>query len=262
MTAGADTPVILNINNLKASYEEFSVLNNVSLKVRRGEVLCIVGESGSGKSTLIKAVCSDPKLKIDEGTILYGDRDLTSLKNREMRKLLGPQIGLIQQNPWGAFNPLRRIGVQFKETFKSHGKDPDFNSIKELFGVLGLRDPDSILKMRPYELSGGMSQRIAIAAAFALEPELLLCDEITSALDVTTATAVTEQLLELKRSRGTTIVLVTHNLGMAKCIADRIAIMYRGEIVECADASKILTNPENDYTKRLLKDVPRILKVG
>jgi ABC-type dipeptide/oligopeptide/nickel transport system ATPase component len=116
--------------------------------------------------------------------------------------------------------------------------------------------------MRPYELSGGMSQRIAIAAAFALEPELLLCDEITSALDVTTATAVTEQLLELKRSRGTTIVLVTHNLGMAKCIADRIAIMYRGEIVECADASKILTNPENDYTKRLLKDVPRILKVG
>ena len=249
---------ILSISNLTASYDETVVLKDISLDVYNGEVLCIVGESGSGKSTLIKAICSDPELQVKEGSITYKDQEILQLKERNRQKLLGTQIGLIQQNPWGAFNPIRRIDAQFKETFKSHGKSLDIDIIKELFKVLGLKDSDNMLKMRPYELSGGMSQRLAIAASFALKPELLLCDEITSALDVTTASAVTEQLLKLKETHGTTIVLVTHNLGLAKCIADRIAIMYKGSIVECGKASDILTSPANAYTQRLLEDVPKL----
>jgi ABC-type glutathione transport system ATPase component len=249
---------ILNIRNLTAAYEEKDVLENVSLDVYKGEVLCIVGESGSGKSTLIRSVCCDHQIRIKEGNIAYKGKELTCLKESERQKLLGPQIGFIQQNPWGAFNPIRRIDVQFKETFKSHGRSFAIDKVKDTFRILGLKDADRILKMRPYELSGGMSQRIAIAASFALEPELLLCDEITSALDVTTASAVTGELIELKKTSGTTIVLVTHNLGLAKSIADRIAIIHQGRIVECGRALEILEKPENDYTKRLLNDVPRL----
>ena len=254
----ADKEKILKISGLSAAYEDVNVINSVSLDVYKGEVLCIVGESGSGKSTLIKAICADTAVSIKEGSITYKDKVLTDLKRRDMQKLLGCEIGLIQQNPWGAFNPIRRIDVQFKETFRSHGKFFHAERIKEIFEVLGLKDPDKILKMRPYELSGGMSQRIAIAAAFVLNPKLLLCDEITSALDVTIAMQVMQQLMVLKKQQETTIIMVTHNLGLAKCIADRIAIMYEGKIVECAEASDILKDPQDEYTKRLISDVPRL----
>lgn len=249
---------ILTIRDLSAAYEDTAVLRSVDLEVKKGEVLCIVGESGSGKSTLIRTICADPQITVTGGEICYQETKLTGMKKRERQKMLGTRIGMIQQNPWGAFNPIRRIDVQFKETFQSHGICFDPEKCKDIFSVLGLKDAGKILKMRPYELSGGMSQRIAIAAAFALEPELLLCDEITSALDVTTAMAVTDQLLELKETLGTTIVPVTHNLGMAKCIADRIAIMYRGRIVECEETDEILRCPKHEYTKRLLQDVPRL----
>ncbi len=250
--------MILRVKDFTASYEEFDALKDINLDVKRGEVLCIVGESGSGKSTLIKAICHDPDITVKSGIILYKDKNVVALGARERQKLLGTQIGFIQQNPWGAFNPIRRMEAQFKETFRSHGKEFDRDKVKEIFEVLGLKDADALLKQRPYELSGGMSQRVAICSSFALEPELLLCDEITSALDVTTASAVTEQLLKLKTTMGTTIVLVTHNLGMAKCIADRIAIMYKGRIVESGDVESIMGNPQHEYTKRLLSDVPRL----
>ncbi|MBQ7678834.1 MAG: ABC transporter ATP-binding protein [Butyrivibrio sp.] len=249
---------ILHISGLTASYEEAEVLHDVTLEVEDGEILCIVGESGCGKSTLIRAICADPVLRITGGSIRYREQDITHLKERDRQRLLGTQIGLIQQNPWGAFNPIRPIGVQFRETYKSHGRRFDADQIRAIFDVLGLKNADSILQMRPCELSGGMSQRVAIAAAFALEPALLLCDEITSALDVTTAAAVTEQLLTLKRTQGTTIVMVTHHIGMARCLADRIAIMYRGRIVECGSTAEILASPQHDYTKQLLQDVPRL----
>lgn len=242
---------ILEIKELKASYEETVVLKGVNLEVREKEVLCIVGESGSGKSTLIKAICGDNSLKISEGKILFRGENIS-------KKLLGSTIGLIQQNPEGAFNPLRRLKGQFSETLKSHGRKLDIEKLEGIFATLGLRDAEKLLKSRPYELSGGMNQRIAIAASFILEPELLLCDEITSALDVTTAIAVTDELLRLKNQMNTTIVLVTHNLGIAANIADRIAIMYKGEMVECGETKEILEEPKHEYTKRLLSDVPKL----
>ncbi len=252
------SPNVLEIRNLSASYEEFEVLKDIDLDVRKGEVLCIVGESGSGKSTLIRTIISDRDVNITGGSISYKGRKLSELSRKKRDRLLGEDIGFIQQNPWGAFNPIRTYEAQFKETARSHGKKFESDKLSDIFGTLGLKDVDRIMKSRPYEMSGGMSQRIAIASSFALEPEVLLCDEITSALDVTTATAVTDELLKLKNNMGTTIVLVTHNLGIAACIADRIAIMYQGKIVECGDTYTILRSPTDEYTRRLLRDVPRL----
>lgn len=249
---------ILKIQDISLAYEECPVVTNLSLDVKRGELLCIVGESGSGKSTLLRAVCGDESVKVTAGSIIYEARDIVGMKGAERQKLKGTHIGYIQQNPYGAFNPLRTIEAQFRETLKSHGKTFSRTELEELFGILELNNIDEILKSRPYELSGGMNQRIAIATSFILRPELLLCDEITSALDVTTAAAVMEELLKLKSENGTTIVLVTHNIGQASNIADRIAIMYQGKIVEFGESEKVLMHPEHEYTKKLLRDVPRL----
>ena len=249
---------ILEIRNLCASYDETEVLHDVSLDVRQGEVLCIVGESGSGKSTLIRTICGDSRVKVNAGSMSFKGEMLTGTSNNGIKKLLGEKIGLIQQNPEGAFNPIRPLAAQFRETVKSHGKTLDKEKLKQILETLGLSDVDRILRSRPYEMSGGMNQRIAIAASFILEPELLLCDEITSALDVTTAIAVTDELLRLKQDSSLSIVLVTHNLGIAANMADRIAIMYQGRIAECSEREAILHDPQHAYTKRLLQDVPKL----
>ena len=249
---------VLEIKNIYVAYDEENVLTDVSLEVFKGEVLCIVGESGSGKSTLVKAITGDKKVKLTKGSIEYNGRNITCLKARDRQKILGTEIGFIQQNPWGAFNPIRRLEAQFKETAASNGTSFDRERVKEIFDTLGLKDPEKIIKCRPYELSGGMSQRVAIAASFFLEPKVLLCDEITSALDVTTAAAVCDELCKLKQTMGTTIVMVTHNLGMAARMADRIAIMYKGKVIECGEAKTILESPKEEYTIRLLRDVPRL----
>ena len=249
---------LLEIKNLTLSYEETVVVKDVSLSAEQGEVLCIVGESGSGKSTLIRAISGDPLVKADSGQILYKGRLISGKGAKEARKLLGGRIGLIRQNPEGAFNPIRKLRPQFLETLRSNGQTLDLDKVTKIFDTLGLKDTDRILNSRPYELSGGMNQRIAVAASLLLEPELLLCDEITSALDVTTAIALTDELLRLKSALDVTIVLVTHNLGIAANMADRIAIMYRGTIVECDSAGRILEDPQDEYTKRLLKSVPRL----
>lgn len=249
---------ILEIKNLSVVYDENTVIRDINLDVYKGEVFCLVGESGSGKTTLIRTICGDDKVKVSQGDIFYKGECISGRRGKDVRSYLGGKIGFIQQNPEGAFNPLRKLEVQFRETVKSHGEDLDKDKLKKIFDTLNLKDMDRILKSRPYELSGGMNQRIAIAASFILNPELLLCDEITSALDVTTAIAVTEQLIRLKNEMDTSIVLVTHNLGIASNIADRIGIMYKGQIVECGDARKVLTDPEHEYTRRLLRDVPKL----
>ena len=249
---------ILEIKNLSVVYDENTVIRDINLDVYKGEVFCLVGESGSGKTTLIRTICGDDKVKVSQGDIFYKGECISDRRGKDVRSYLGGKIGFIQQNPEGAFNPLRKLEVQFRETVKSHGEDLDKDKLKKIFDTLNLKDMDRILKSRPYELSGGMNQRIAIAASFILNPELLLCDEITSALDVTTAIAVTEQLIRLKNEMDTSIVLVTHNLGIASNIADRIGIMYKGQIVECGDARKVLTDPEHEYTGRLLRDVPKL----
>ncbi len=249
---------LLRIENLTASYEGGSVLNDVNLSVKEGEILCIVGESGSGKSTLIKAVTGFENLNIDSGSILIDSIDMTSQGPKKRKKILGETIGFIPQNPAGSFNPIRKYDAQIAETLKSHGISYEKVKVKESFTKMGLKNADEILDSRPYEISGGMNQRVAIAAAMLLDPKLLLCDEPTSALDVNTQDLVIEEFLRINKKHNTTIVMVTHNLGLAKKISDRVAIMYRGSIIECAAADEITNNPQHGYTKRLIEDVPRI----
>ena len=250
---------LLDIKDLQVAYEEIEAVKGASLYVEKGEVLCIVGESGSGKSTLIRAITGSSVITV-KGSILLEGEDLVPMKKRERQKLLGTKVGLIQQNPAGAFNPIRTFDKQFKETLKSHDIAFDNEKLDQLFVTLGLKDTQGILKSRPYEMSGGMNQRIAIAAAMLMDPGLLICDEITSALDVTTAIAVTDELLRLKNEKGTTIILVTHNLGIAANIADKIAIMSKGEVIEFGSAKQVLHDPQREYTRNLLRDVPKLME--
>ena len=251
---------LLKINDISASYGDEDIVKSVSFSMLPGEIVCIVGESGSGKSTLIKAIHGMSDLKITGGSIVFDGTDITSLPAKDRRKLMGSGIGLIPQNPGASFNPIRKLDVQFRESLAAHDMPFDENRIDDMLRIIGLQHGKSVLKNRPFELSGGMNQRIAIAAAMMFEPRLLLCDEATSALDVTTAGAVVEELLKIRETNGTSILLVTHHLGIARKMADNIGIMKDGMLIEYGNTSKIFDSPENEYTKKLIRDVPRLKK--
>jgi ABC-type dipeptide/oligopeptide/nickel transport system ATPase component len=173
---------------------------------------------------------------------------------------MGSEIGLIPQDPGSSFNPIRMLSAQFREAMAGHGMAYDEDRIDGLLKKIGLQQGKAVLGNRPFELSGGMNQRIAIAAAMLFEPRLLLCDEATSALDVTTAGAVVDELLKIRESRGTSILLVTHHLGIARRMADNIGIMKDGRLIEYGNTEKIFDAPENEYTRKLIRDVPRLKK--
>ena len=250
---------ILEIRDLTASYEDTKALCGVTLDVPRGKILCIVGESGSGKSTVIKAITGFPGLALEGGQVILDGEEISSMHYAQKRRLLGETIGVIPQNPAGSFNPIRVYEPQFKETMKSHGIVYRKDLVTQSFAKMGLKDAETIPGMRPYELSGGMNQRVAVAAAMLLEPKLLLCDEPTSALDVNTQDLVIDEFLRINREHDTTIVMVTHNLGLARKIADGIAIMHHGKIIEQGTADAIIHAPREAYTKRLIQDVPRLM---
>lgn len=247
---------ILKINHLSVSYGEEDVITDINLSMAQGEVLCIVGESGSGKSTLIKAIHGLACANITSGEIWYDNELLHG--GCGCRNHMGCDIGLIPQNPGGSFNPLRPFEKQFREAFVGNGKSYDRDMMVSILESIGLQNPKEILDSRPYEMSGGMNQRIAIALAFALKPRLLLCDEPTSALDVTTAHMVVEQLLDLRQKKQTAICMVTHHLGIAQMMADHIAIMHQGRLIEYGSRDEFFSNPKEAYTKQLMEDVPRL----
>ena len=251
---------LLKINDLSASYGDEDIVKGVSFRMLPGEIVCIVGESGSGKSTLIKAIHGMSGVKITGGNVLFNDADIAVLAAKERRKLMGTGIGLIPQDPGASFNPIRKLDAQFREAMAGHDMPYDENIIDTMFKKIGLQHGKAILKNRPFELSGGMNQRIAIAAAMLFEPRLLLCDEATSALDVTTAGAVVEELLKIRETNGTSILLVTHHLGIARKMADNIGIMKDGRLIEYGNTDRIFDSPENEYTKKLIRDVPRLKK--
>ena len=173
---------------------------------------------------------------------------------------MGPGIGLIPQDPGTSFNPIRRFDVQFKEALQSHGLPYDENAIVGMLRTIELEDAKAVLRNRPYEMSGGMNQRIAIAAAMMFRPRLLMCDEATSALDVTTAGAVVGELVRIRKEQGTAILMVTHHLGIAQRMADHVGIMRKGAMIEYGTVRDIFENPQNEYTKRLITDVPKLKK--
>lgn len=251
---------ILKITSLSAAYDENIVMKDISFEIPEAGIVCIVGESGSGKSTLVKAIHGMSDLNVTGGSIVFDGRDITHLSYSERRRLMGTGIGLIPQDPASSFNPIRKYDVQFKEALAGHDMKYDEEDIAERLAKIGIRDGRAVLKNRPYELSGGMNQRIAIAAAMMFEPKLLMCDEATSALDVTTAGSVVNELLKIRDELGTAILMVTHHLGIAKRMADTIGIMKNGVMVEYGSTEKIFNEPENEYTRKLMHDVPKLKK--
>ena len=251
---------LLKITSLSAAYGEHSVMEDISFDIPEAGIVCIVGESGSGKSTLIKAIHGMSELEVTGGSIIFEGRDITHLSYAERRRLMGTGIGLIPQNPAASFNPIRKYDVQFREALAAHDMPFDEADIAERLARIGITDGRAVLKNRPYELSGGMNQRIAIAAAMMFEPKLLMCDEATSALDVTTAGAVVDELLKIRDELGTAILMVTHHLGIAKRMADSVGIMRAGRMVEYGSVEKIFNAPEDEYTRKLMNDVPKLKK--
>ena len=254
---------LLRYNHVDISYLGQPVIRDVSFSLRSGEILGIVGESGSGKSTLIKAAMGllGCEGQVTRGDIWFKGKNLPELPPKELRKFCGPELGYIFQSSGSAFCPIRTVGAQLFETMRAHGKitKADFEvQALELLSKLGFDSGKRILESYPFELSGGMQQRVGIAAAMLLNPSVLFADEPTSALDVTIQKQVVEEMLMVRETFGTAIVLVTHNLGVIGAMTDRVLVLENGRCVECGSTRQVLSQPRADYTKALLAAVPRL----
>ncbi|NCA98589.1 MAG: ABC transporter ATP-binding protein [Clostridia bacterium] len=260
-----DQACLLEIQHLFVKYPcGKAVLQDVSLRLQKREILCVIGESGSGKSTLLQAILRMPgKVEITRGEILFAGQDLCALKGEAMRNVRGKGIGMVFQEPGASLNPVRKIGTQFYETLRAQGpisrRQAD-EKARSLLNCLDLADPEHILRSYPVQLSGGMNQRVAIALAMALEPEVLLADEPTSALDVTVQVQIVAELLKLREQFGTGILVVTHNMGVVAKIADTVAVMAGGKIVEYGSRDQVLGSPSHTYTQSLLAAVPKLVR--
>ncbi len=237
------------------------MLKEVSLSVGQGEVLGVVGESGSGKSTSIYAAMGILRSggKVTEGSILYEGRELLSLPEEEMRRLRGRDIALISQNPAEAFHPARKIRSQLKELIKCHGGLSYREAEEQILSImeqLHLKDGKRLLNSYAFELSGGMCQRMSIAVAMVLKPKLLFADEPTSALDVTVQKQVAFELLKIREEYGTSLFMVSHNMGVISHLADRVAVMYGGMVLEYGNRASVIGAPLHPYTKNLIRAVP------
>ena len=254
---------ILKYEHVDISYNGVKVIKDVSFTVDEGEILGIVGESGSGKSTLIKAamgLLGETGL-VTRGDIWYKGKNLPDLSAAELRKLNGPELGMIFQYAGSSFCPIRTVGAQLYESMTEHeslSKEAFRVRATELLEKIGFENARRILDSYPFELSGGMQQRVGIAAAMLLYPSVLLADEPTSALDVSVQKQVVEEMLLVRRTFGTSLVLVTHNIGVIGAMADKVLVMKNGETVEYGETQQVLNNPKEDYTRLLMSAVPKL----
>ncbi len=253
---------ILIVKDLSAGYGAGRMVADASFTLSSGEILCLVGESGCGKSTLLKAVMgTTPGLQVLSGSIVLEGRSLRELPAKERQRLCTAKFGLVSQSPGASFNPIRTYRKQFIETLKSHGKFDKTvfaDRVAEAFGKMGLTDWQRILASCPYEMSGGMNQRIALSLALLLEQDILLADEPTSALDATIQLQVAEELLRLRRVSGMAQIIVTHNLALAQFLADRIGVMYAGRLVELGTPAQVLGDPRHAYPRALIAAIPTL----
>ncbi|BBK29843.1 oligopeptide/dipeptide ABC transporter ATP-binding protein [Stella humosa] len=259
-------PPLLSVEGVSVAFRtragEVKALERVSFSVARGETIAIVGESGSGKSVTAQAIMGilDPAGRVAEGRIGFGGMDLLQATQRELADMRGRELAMIFQNPRGALNPIRTVGDQIADVLARHEhlKGPAARArAMEMLALVKITDPPRRLDAYPFELSGGMCQRVMIALALACRPALLIADEPTTGLDVTTQAAIMDLIDELGRSRGMATVLITHDLGLAAEHCRRIVVMHAGHVVEDAPAEALFAAPRHPYTARLLAATPR-----
>jgi peptide/nickel transport system ATP-binding protein/oligopeptide transport system ATP-binding protein len=259
-------PPLLDVQDLQIEFQQdgriLRAVDGVSFSLQAGETLCLVGESGSGKSltalSLARLVPSPPA-RYPAGRILLDGRDTLRMTPAELRAIRGQVVSYVFQEPGAALHPTFRVGSQIRESLRLHRPEADSDEeVIRLLRLVGIPAPESRLRDYPHQLSGGMQQRVMIAMALASQPRLLVADEPTTALDVTVQAQIIELLAELQQTLGMSILLITHNLGIVGDIADRVAVMYAGQIVENASADEILRRPRHPYTRALLESVPRL----
>ncbi|HUQ88678.1 MAG TPA: ABC transporter ATP-binding protein [Vicinamibacterales bacterium] len=252
---------LLKVENLRTVFGPVEAVNDVSFEIRKGETLGLVGESGSGKSvtafSIIRLV-QDPG-RIVSGRIFFQGKDLLALSEEDMRQVRGAGIGFVFQEPMAALNPVMKIGAHIGEALKVHGRatrsDARGRAI-ELLRAVKIVDPERRVEDYPHQLSGGMRQRVMMAIAIACRPPLVIADEPTTALDVTVQAQILDLLREMKREFDLSLLLITHDFGVIAETADRVAVMYRGKIVEQGPVRDIFRNPQHPYTKGLLASIP------
>jgi peptide/nickel transport system ATP-binding protein len=257
---------LLEIKNLKMDFgknaDALRAIDDVSFSIGVGETVCLVGESGCGKTVTALSIAKlvpTPPANYVGGEILLNGQDVLKMSSRELQKIRGGVVSYVFQEPGASLNPVFRIGNQIKESLKLHRPEKANDAeVIRLLKLVGIPAPESRIKNYPFEMSGGMQQRVMIAMALASEPKLLVADEPTTALDVTIQAQILDLLRDLKQRLGMAILLITHNLGIVGDMADRVAVMYAGQIVELAPAKELLRRPLHPYTKALMNSVPKL----
>jgi peptide/nickel transport system ATP-binding protein len=257
---------LLEIKNLKMDFGKSAAalraIDGVSLSIGAGETVCLVGESGCGKTVTalsIGRLVPTPPANYVSGEILLDGKDVLKMPQGELQKIRGGVVSYVFQEPGAALNPVFRVGNQIKESLKLHRPEKATDEeVIRLLKLVGIPAPESRIRNYPFEMSGGMQQRVMIAMALASEPKLLVADEPTTALDVTIQAQILDLLRELKQRLGMAILLITHNLGIVGDMADRVAVMYAGQIVELAPARELLRRPFHPYTRALMNSVPKL----
>ena len=260
-------PPLLEIRNLTVEFAtrrgKVQAVKAIDISVAKGETVAIVGESGSGKSVTSYAVVRilDRAGSVAEGAITFSGIDLVTASESQMRDLRGREISMIFQNPRAALNPIRKVGRQIEDVLLQHVQATRATAKEKAIEALAqvkIANPQERYEAYPFELSGGMCQRVVIALAIACQPQLLIADEPTTGLDVTTQKAVMDLIVELTRARGMSTILITHDLGLAAAYCDKVVVMEKGHVVETADAAKIFASPQHPYTRKLMQATPRI----
>jgi oligopeptide transport system ATP-binding protein len=258
---------ILEVNNLNISFDTYAgkvrAIRGVDFDLKKGETLAIVGESGSGKSVTTRTIMRllSSNANIDEGQILFKGQDIVNKSEKEMQKIRGREIAMIFQDPMTSLDPTMTIGKQVAESLRKHkdvSKKESLKAALDLLNLVGIPDAEKRLKNYPHQFSGGQRQRIVIAIALICNPEILIADEPTTALDVTIQAQILELLKEIQEKIETSIIFITHDLGVVANVADRVAVMYAGKIVEVGTAEEIFYNPQHPYTWGLLGSMPTL----
>lgn len=246
-------------DDVTISYGAEEAVRNVSFSVSNGEVFAIVGESGSGKSTLVRAAFGMLKQATITGEIRLNGIDVATLRDGDWRQLRGTKISMIFQNPSAYLNPYRTVENHFKDLFRAHGESYEVSRVINMLQLVHLTDGERILHSYPFQLSGGMQQRLAIALSLILKPSIVFADEPTSALDMLVQASVLDLLKEVTQALGATVVIVTHNIKAAGRIANSIGVMHKGQLVEVGATEDIMNHPKDEYTRVLLDSVMKVV---